>query len=190
MKSSSAIIHRALMASLAAAVVATAACSAKPKPEPAASATKPAPEQLSASAATPRSGEATPASSTTSEALPTSLDEINRRGYLKDVYFDYDQYQIRPDQRAVLATDADWLRRWPAIRLRVEGHCDERGTEQYNLALGEKRASEVKDYLSSLGISAKRVELVSFGKERPFVSGHDESSWSQNRRDHFVVTAR
>lgn len=127
---------------------------------------------------------------TAAERLPDDIQEINRRGYLKDSFFDFDSYAVRPDQREVLARDAAWLKRWGTVKFRIEGHCDERGTAQYNLALGEKRASEDLEYLKSLGIDSSRIELVSYGKERPFDSGHDEGAWSQNRRDHLLVVAR
>ncbi len=125
-----------------------------------------------------------------SEVLPGSVEEINRRGYLKDVNFDFDKFDVRDDAREILAQNADWLRKNPTIKFRTEGHCDERGTAQYNLALGERRASAVRDYLVSLGVETNRVETVSYGKEKPLVPGHDEDSWAKNRRAHFVVTAR
>jgi peptidoglycan-associated lipoprotein len=117
-----------------------------------------------------------------------SLSEL--QGYLKDTFFDFDRSDIRADQRDPLAADGSWLRKHPAVKVRVEGHCDERGTSQYNLALGERRAEEAKEYLATLGVEAKRIETVSYGKERPFAEGHAESAWSQNRRDHYVVTAK
>jgi peptidoglycan-associated lipoprotein len=126
----------------------------------------------------------------TVEALPADVAEINRRHYLEDVFYEFDKAEIRDDQRGVLTKDADWLRKYPSIRFRIEGHCDERGTAQYNLALGERRANAAKEYLASLGIDASRMETVSYGKERPFDPGHDESAWSKNRRAHFLVTAR
>jgi peptidoglycan-associated lipoprotein len=118
------------------------------------------------------------------------LDLINKAGYLKDAFFDFDKFNIRADQRDGLAADAEWLKKYQKVQVRIEGHCDERGTAQYNMALGEKRASAVKDYLTSLGIDAGRIETVSYGKERPFVKGHNEEAWAQNRRGHFVITAK
>lgn len=105
---------------------------------------------------------------------------------LRDVFFAFDQYDLDTEARAVLADNNRSLRD-SNVRILVEGHCDERGTTQYNLALGEKRAQAAKGYLVSLGIDAGRIDVVSYGKERPFVMGHDESAWSQNRRAHFVV---
>ena len=124
------------------------------------------------------------------DVLPTSVDEINRRGYLKDAFFELDQYAIEPSQRDALAGDATWLKAHPTVRARIEGHCDERGTAAYNMALGERRAASAREYLVSLGVDGSHLQTISYGKERPFEMGHDEASWSQNRRGHFVVTAR
>lgn len=109
---------------------------------------------------------------------------------LKDVFFDFDKFQIRNDQKAALDTNVTWLKANPRARLTIEGHCDERGTPEYNLGLGERRAKAVKDYLVSAGISADRIVTVSYGEERPFVLGHDEAAWKWNRRGHFVVTGQ
>jgi peptidoglycan-associated lipoprotein len=131
-----------------------------------------------------------PAPAPAADALPTSLDELNRRGYLKDAFFDFDRAEIATPARGSLEGDAKWLRAHPTIIVRVEGHADERGTAAYNLALGERRAAAVREYLSSLGVDPVAIQTVSYGKERPFVTGHDEADWAQNRRGHFVVTAR
>jgi peptidoglycan-associated lipoprotein len=109
---------------------------------------------------------------------------------LKDVFFDFDQSNIRDDQRAGLAENVTWLKSNSGAKLLVEGHCDERGTAEYNLALGERRAKAVKDYLVAAGIAADRISTISYGKERPFVLGHDESAWKWNRRGHFVLQGR
>lgn len=116
------------------------------------------------------------------------IDEISK--YLKPVFFDFDKSDIRADQRDTLAANASFLQKWGTIQLTIEGHCDERGTREYNLALGDRRANAAKEYLVSLGVSASRFKTVSYGKERPFALGHDEDSWAKNRRAHFVVTAR
>ena len=118
-----------------------------------------------------------------------SVEDLNRRGYLKDVYFDLDRADVRADQREALDQNGTWLRRHPEVNIVVEGHCDERGTAQYNMALGEKRAQTVTDYLIALGIQPSRVQVVSYGNERPFARGHNEQAWKENRRAHFVVTA-
>jgi peptidoglycan-associated lipoprotein len=124
------------------------------------------------------------------EELPEDLQELNRRGYLQDVFFDTDRYDLRPDGRELLAKNAAWLQQFPTVRILVEGHCDERNTREYNLALGERRASAVRDYLVFLGVSSDRIRTISYGEERPFALGHDESAWRLNRRSHFVITAR
>lgn len=111
-------------------------------------------------------------------------------GPLKDVFFDFDKANIQDDQRAALVEDVAWLKANGRAKITVEGHCDERGTAEYNLGLGERRAKAVKDYLVAAGIAADRIATISYGKERPFVLGHDESAWKWNRRGHFVITGR
>jgi peptidoglycan-associated lipoprotein len=125
-----------------------------------------------------------------STELPADVREINARGYLKDAFFDYDKSDLRDDARMVLAADADWLKKNRTIQFLIEGHCDERGTSEYNLALGDRRANAAKEYLVSLGVDASRVRTVSYGKERPFCNQSTEDCWQQNRRAHFLVTAR
>jgi peptidoglycan-associated lipoprotein len=105
---------------------------------------------------------------------------------VQDAYFDFNKADIRPDARAALAKTADFLRNYPQLRVTVEGHCDERGSTEYNLALGDRRAGAVKQYLVSLGLSADRISTVSFGKEKPFCTQSNEACWQQNRRGHFV----
>ncbi len=105
---------------------------------------------------------------------------------MKDVFFAFDQHSIQADQKAALNENAAWLKAHAGIKLTVEGHCDERGTAEYNLALGERRAKAVKDYLIGAGIAADRISTVSYGEERPFVLGHDESAWKWNRRGHLM----
>ena len=106
---------------------------------------------------------------------------------MKDAFFDFDQSVLRDDARAALDQDARLLRDHPNVSIVIEGHCDERGTEEYNQALGERRAGAAKDYLTQAGIEAGRIETISYGKTRPFADGHDESAWAQNRRAHVVV---
>jgi len=105
---------------------------------------------------------------------------------VRDAYFDYNKADIRPDAREALSKTADFLKNYPQIKATIEGHCDERGSTEYNLGLGQRRADAVKSYLVSLGISADRLNTVSYGKEKPFCTEHDESCWQQNRRGHFV----
>jgi len=124
------------------------------------------------------------------EVMTQDISELNKKGYLTDAYFDYDQSDLRDDARTALSSNAEWLKRYPSIQVLVEGHCDERGTSAYNLALGDHRANAARDYVASLGISAARVRTVSYGKERPFCTESSESCWQQNRRAHFVITAK
>jgi peptidoglycan-associated lipoprotein len=119
-----------------------------------------------------------------------SLDEINRNSPLKPVYFDYDSSDITPEGRSVLDANAAVMKKYPSWTVTIEGHTDERGTAEYNLALGERRAVTARAYLVSLGVSADRLRIVSYGKEFPFDPGHDESAFSRNRRAHFVITAK
>lgn len=104
------------------------------------------------------------------------------------VFFDFDSSDLKPEARATLDRQASWLKKYGAVRVTIEGHCDERGTREYNLALGERRATAVKNYLAAEGIKADRVKVVSYGKERPAVLGSNEASWAQNRRGVTVVT--
>ena len=122
--------------------------------------------------------------------LSQSIQELNSRGYLQDAYFDFDKYDLREDARAALATDAEWLKKFPTIQILIEGHCDERGTTEYNLALGERRAGAAKDYLVSLGVDGGRIKIVSYGKERPVCTESTEACWQKNRRAHPVITAK
>jgi peptidoglycan-associated lipoprotein len=119
-----------------------------------------------------------------------SLDELNAERPLADVFFDLDESSLRSDARPTLQQNAQWLSQWPSTRVTIAGHCDSRGTSEYNLALGERRANAVKQYLMSLGVSADRLLVVSNGEETPFCSEETESCWQQNRRGHFVITAK
>jgi peptidoglycan-associated lipoprotein len=115
-----------------------------------------------------------------------SLESIFDRE-VKDAYFDYDKADIRADAREALGKTADFLRNYPQVKVTIEGHCDERGSTEYNLALGDRRANAVKQYLVSLGISADRLNTISYGKEKPFCTEHNEECWQTNRRGHFVM---
>ena len=184
-------ISRFAIVPAALAVIALASgCSSKPKAKDAPSAAAPA-----ASPAGPAVRVGEPADITVTPDGPgpdgatVSVEEMNRRGYLKDVFFDLDRSDVRGDQRELLEQNAGWLRKRAEVRIIIEGHCDERGTAQYNMALGERRAQTVTDYLTALGIAPSRIQVMSYGKERPFDRGHDDKAWAQNRRAHFVVTA-
>ena len=121
------------------------------------------------------------------EAPKPSLDELFLKE-VRDAYFDYDKAEIRADAREALGKTADFFRSYPQLRVTIEGHCDERGSTEYNLALGDRRASAVKQYLVSLGIPADRLTTVSYGKEKPFCMQSDEACYQQNRRGHFIQT--
>ena len=109
---------------------------------------------------------------------------------LDDIHFDFDKSDIRTDGREILQKNADWLQNNPDIKIQIEGHCDERGTAEYNLALGERRAMSTKKYLISLGISADRIYTISYGEELPIDPNHSEDSWTKNRRAHFLVITK
>jgi len=154
-----------------AAVLVLAACTEKPK------AVETAPPPVS-----------TNTSTTTSNIVPGSAEDL-RVNVGDTVHFDYDQYAIKDEDRSTLQRQAAWLQKYPSVRVTVEGHCDERGTREYNLALGARRANAVKEYLVSLGVSSARVDTISYGKERPICSESDESCWAQNRRGVTTITA-
>ena len=109
---------------------------------------------------------------------------------MSDVFFNLEESEIREGDRAALQKDADWMKRWASTTVTVEGHADSRGSSEYNLALGTRRANAVRDYLVSLGIPSGRVTVLSKGKEQPFCTEATESCWQQNRRGHFVITAK
>lgn len=106
---------------------------------------------------------------------------------VKTIYFDFDKYDLRPDARSMLAANAQWLKSNTSWRIIIEGHCDERGTNEYNMALGDRRANAARNYLISAGISPARVRTISYGEERPANAGHDEAAWTGNRRAEFVI---
>jgi peptidoglycan-associated lipoprotein len=116
--------------------------------------------------------------------------EVFESSLLKDIHFDFDKYDIRPGDAAILKENAALLKKYTNVKIQVEGHCDERGTVEYNLALGERRANHAKNYLVSLGISPARISTISYGKEKPLDLGHNEEAWAKNRRAHTVVTAK
>jgi peptidoglycan-associated lipoprotein len=119
-----------------------------------------------------------------------SLEEINAEKPLDLIFFDFDKYFIREDAKPVLERNANWMMKFKTSQILIEGHCDERGTEQYNLALGEKRAQATKDYMVSLGIAGDRIKIVSYGKSQPLDLGHNEAAWDRNRRSHFVIIGK
>ncbi len=116
-----------------------------------------------------------------------SLEELNRESPLQRIHFDFDKYFIRDDMKPILEKNAEWLKKFPSVKILIEGHCDERGTEEYNMALGEKRAKSTMNYLISLGISPEKIKIISYGKSRPLDPGHNEEAWALNRRADFVI---
>ena len=119
-----------------------------------------------------------------------SLDELNNEGHLKEIYFNFDKYDIREDAKPILQSNADWLLSHTSVEFVIEGNCDERGTVEYNIALGEKRAKSAKQYLVSLGVPAERIKVTSYGKSKPVVKGIDEETHQKNRRDNFRIVKK
>ena len=119
-----------------------------------------------------------------------SVEDLNREKVLNDVYFAFDSSELSDVARTALDKNSQYLKRWTSTKVQVEGHCDSRGTAEYNLGLGERRATAVRDYLVSLGISGDRVSMVSKGKEAPVCTEETEACWSQNRRGHFLFTGK
>ncbi len=171
-------------------LVSFAAVGCRPKkPVTVAAAATPSPEPALAPAPEPAAQPQAPA-----DPLAGSLDEVNeylrRSGLLADVYFDFDQAELRPEARQRLQRNAEFLREHSQFVVTIEGHCDERGTNDYNLALGERRASAALRELVASGVAADALTTVSYGEEKPVCSASEEACWQQNRRAHFVVSGR
>jgi len=132
-------------------------------------------------------GEVEPIDATYSEPEKFTISEGRTNGPMLPVYYDYDKSNIRDDQKARVEGNADFLKANPKLDIRIEGNCDERGTNEYNMALGERRAQSAKKYLVNLGIPSHRIRTMSYGEEKPLLYGHDEYSWAQNRRSDFVI---
>jgi peptidoglycan-associated lipoprotein len=162
---------------------------ARPLPPPPPMPTEPArpPSPLEPANAGPTTPVGPPAEDAIASA---SLDDLNRNSPLKPVFYSLDSAEVDQAGQQALQSDADVLKKYGTWQVTIEGHCDERGTAEYNLALGERRATAARTYLLSLGVPADRIKIVSYGKEFPFDPGHDEAAWSKNRRAHFVVTAK
>jgi peptidoglycan-associated lipoprotein len=119
-----------------------------------------------------------------------SVEQLNAEHPMDDVFFDLDKSSLRDEAKPSLQKDADWLKQWGSVMVTVEGHCDSRGSAEYNLGLGNRRATAVRDYMLSLGVPGNRLTVVSKGKEQPFCRDENESCWQQNRRGHFLITAK
>jgi peptidoglycan-associated lipoprotein len=154
---------------------------APPPPPP------PAPQQAAAPSPAPA-----PDEPLTEEDLfaRKTLEELNAERPLGHAFFDLDEFVVREDARPIMQQNAEWLRRWTSTRITIEGHADDRGTREYNLALGDRRANALREYLTGLGVSAGRIMTLSKGKESPVCTEPHEECWQQNRRGHFVITAK
>jgi peptidoglycan-associated lipoprotein len=182
-----ALAHRTGIVALLLAVSMLPACSGNEPPvmDPVQPATVERPPVEQPSTEEPAEASAWTESTTASDIL--TIDQINERGDLRTIYFDYDQSEIRPDQRATLQANAQFMRDNTNFRVLIAGHCDERGTREYNMALGERRASATMQYLVSLGVPRDRIEIISYGEEQPQAMGATESAWQQNRRAAFMA---
>lgn len=170
------------------------ACAKKPVETPPPAATPPPPAETKPAPPPPPPPPppaAQPAPPTEDELFAKeTLEELNKRQPLEDVYFGYDSMALTEEGRASLQKNLQWLNRWTSTKVMVEGHADSRGTNEYNLALAERRADAVRDYLVSLGFAADRVTIVSKGEEQPFCREESEACWQQNRRGHFIFTEK
>jgi peptidoglycan-associated lipoprotein len=191
--SKSRVLGMAVAATLVAMTV--AACGKKPAPAPPA---PPPPPPVTRPAPPPPPPPPPPPAPTPEPAAPTeeelfaklTVDDLNNRKPLGDVFFQLDSSELSDEARAYLQKNSEYLKKWTSTRVSVEGHCDERGTTEYNLGLGERRATSVKSYLVSLGVAADRLATVSKGKEQPACTESNEGCWSKNRRGHFIFTAK
>ncbi len=180
-----ALIQRTGFAALLIAIAVLPACSGNEPPAttPEPPATVERPEPTPQPTAEPAEAEDWVEADPASDVL--SIEEINSTGLLQTIYFDYDQADIRPDQRAKLQANAQYLRENTHFRLLIGGHCDERGTREYNMALGERRSSATMQYMVSLGVPRDRIEIISYGEEQPAADGATASAWALNRRAQF-----
>jgi peptidoglycan-associated lipoprotein len=164
---------------------------ARPMPPPPPPSSTTAPERPPAPPEPVREPTIVPPEPVRDDAISSaSLDDLNKNSPLQAVFFELDSSDLSPAAQKTLDANAALLKKYPSWAITIEGHCDERGTAEYNLALGERRAIAARAYLVSLGIPADRLRTVSYGKEFPFEPGHDEGAWSKNRRAHFVITAK
>jgi peptidoglycan-associated lipoprotein len=177
-------------------LILSAACRSKkqPQPEPVPPITQSTAPDTPVTRVEPPSNDFPATTQPSEEALSADFAEATRqaheRGYLRDAFFGFDAATLDSDAQSALAQTAKWLREHSEYRIRIEGHCDDRGTEQYNLALGDRRAGAAASYLETLGIERDRVELVSYGEQRPFEEGESEEARAQNRRAHIVIAGR
>jgi peptidoglycan-associated lipoprotein len=186
---------RACLAMGLAALLTAAACG---KPKPATAPAPPPPPPPAADATPPPPPPPPPPPSATAPTALTedevfarkSVEELNAEQPMADVFFDYDSADLSETARAALQKNSAWLKRWPTVKATVEGHADTRGTNEYNLALGERRAAAARDYLNGLGLTGDRILIVSKGEEQQVCAELTEACWSRNRRGHFIITAK
>ncbi len=176
-----------LAAVMTAAIFTSAGCKKKPPaetapPPPPVEDVKPAPTPTPPPPPPPPPPQPAPAPPRTVTAA-----DLNRQGVVKTIYFDLDKYELRADARTILAANAEWLQANTKWNVLIEGHCDERATNEYNMALGDKRANAAKNYLISAGVSPARIRTISYGEERPVDPAHSEEAWAKNRRGFFVI---
>jgi peptidoglycan-associated lipoprotein len=188
-------VFAALVVAAAVTAGVTACAKKKPAPPPPAPAPAPAPPPTAAPPPppppAPPAPRETPRTPTEDEVFASkSLTDLNNEKPLSDSFFALDSFEVTEEAKAALQKDAEWMKRWSSTKVLIEGHCDSRGTSEYNLALGERRATAVRTYLTNLGIAADRLQIVSKGKEAPFCQEENESCWQQNRRGHMVITAK
>ncbi len=157
------------------------ACAAKQSPA------EPVPSEGAGASGGPAATPWTPETSPPSLQVESSADAYNKQGVLKRINFETNKWDIVPDARRILKENAAWILVHPQFKVTVEGHCDERNTEAYNLALGERRANAAKEYLVGLGVPGDKIQTVSYGKSRPLCTQHDDACWDQNRRDEFML---
>ena len=161
------------------------------QPAPPSAATTPAPAPAPPPAPAQRVEEAVPVPQLSEDSIGNrSLEDLNRDSPFKPAMFALDSAELDDAGRATVSANAEIMKKYPAWVVTIEGHCDERGTAEYNLALGERRAVAVKTYLVALGVAPDRLRTVSYGKEFPFDTAHSETAWAQNRRAHFVITSK
>ena len=163
---------------------------ARPIPPPPPPASETAPPRPPAPPEPVRETPIPPEPVTSDPLTATDIDQINKNSPFQPIFYGFDSAEIDPEAQKVLNANAEILRKYPSWVITIEGHSDERGTAEYNLALGERRAAAARTYLVSLGIPGDRLKTVSYGKEFPFDPGHDEAAWAKNRRAHFVVTSK
>ncbi len=178
------MLHRASTLAMIAVLVGVSACSTKKKALP-----PPPPPASAPLGATTSPSSGAPAGNVGSTAVPGSIEDFRQTSGSDTVLFAYDSYQVDDTAKAILGKQAEWLARYPAVKVTIEGHTDERGTREYNLALGDRRANAAKNFLAAQGVAASRMQTISYGKERPVAEGSDETAYAQNRRAVTVIAS-